>query len=195
MSPLKRKRLKVIFFGCTSLLHPFVPSWLSLRRLQIARATSVSVRSSDLNQSITIGNPAPALPLTPPHPSPSPPLANRVLALAQRTPLAAILAAYDSGLPDKCESPALRCCAVDTSCPRAGGRNGRRGGCPRRPLLPPSSVAGRRQLAGEGHASSSSKEHLPPSTHLSPPSAARGFPSTRVRRFSGRIGLASPPTR
>ena len=142
------------FFFFTPLL-PFLrrPSWLSLRRLRIARATSVSVRSSDLNQILTIANPAPApapaLPLTPPHPSPSPPLANRVLALAQRTPLAAILAAYDSGLPDKCESPALRCCAVDTSCPRAGGRNGRRGGCPRRPLLPPSSVAGRRQLAGD----------------------------------------------
>ena len=139
----KKKRLKVIFFfWCTSLLHPFVPSWLSLRRLQIARATSVSVRSSDLNQSITIANPAPALPLTPPHPSPSPPLsahphlrspiASSPTPSACRSPLAAI---------DKCGSPALRF-AIDASCPRAGGRNGRRGGYPRRPLLQPSSVPG-----------------------------------------------------
>ncbi|KAG2582998.1 hypothetical protein PVAP13_6KG149706 [Panicum virgatum] len=50
----------------------------------------------------------------------------------------------------------------------------------------------RRQLAGDGHATSSSKEHLPPSTHPSPLSV---FPSTRVRSFSGRIGLASPSTK
>ena len=124
-----KKKLRVMFFSSTT-----TPASSSLlRRSLIARSTSVPVRSSALNHSIAIANPAPALPLAPPQPSPSPPLANHVLTLAQRTPLATILAASDSDLPTSAESPALRCCTVDTSCPRTGERNSGRGGYPRRP--------------------------------------------------------------
>ena len=139
MSPLKRKRLKVIFF----LVYI---SASSLRPILVKPPTAADRPCDQRLRSII--RPQPIHHNRQPRARPSPHAAAS-LALAQRTPLAAILAAYDSGLPDKCESPALRCCAVDTSCPRAGGRNGRRGGCPRRPLLPPSSVAGRRQLAGD----------------------------------------------